>query len=95
MNLDTWNGLAPDQQAAINDVSARTVSDAAAGFYDRASITAAERNAEAGIIKIVLGDEQLDEWKQATRSVVDDWVGDNPGFDARAMYERMLELAAG
>lgn len=95
MNLDTWNSLSPDQQAAIDSVSARTVSDAAAGFYDRASITAAQENAAAGIVKIVLDDDQLEEWKQATRSVVDDWVGNNPGFDARAMYERMLELAAG
>lgn len=95
MNLDTWNSLSPDQQAAIDDVSTRTVSDAAAGFYDRASITAAQQNAEAGIVKIVLDDDQLEEWKQATRRVVDDWVGANPGFDARAMYERMLELAAG
>ncbi|MYB43836.1 MAG: TRAP transporter substrate-binding protein [Acidimicrobiia bacterium] len=95
MNLDTWNSLSADQQAAIDDVSARTVSDAAAGFYDRASITAAQENAAAGIVKIQLDDDQLDEWKQATRSVVDDWVDSNPGFDARALYERMLELAAG
>lgn len=95
MNLDTWNGLSPDQQAAIDDVSARTVSAAAAGFYDRASITAAREHAEAGIVKIPLDDDQLEEWKQATRSVVDDWVGSNPGFDARGMYERMLELTAG
>ena len=95
MNLDTWNGLSPDQQTAIDDVSARTVSDAAARFYDRAGITAARHNSEAGIVKIVLDDEQLEEWKRATASVVDDWVAHNPGFDARAMYERMLELAAG
>lgn len=95
MNLDTWNDLSPDQQAAIDDVSIRTVSDAAAGFYDRASITAAQQHAEAGIVKIRLDDDQLEEWKQAAGSVVDDWVGDNTGFDARAMYERMLELSAG
>ena len=95
MNLDTWNSLSPDQQAAIDDVSIRTVSDAAAGFYDRASITAARQNADAGIVKVRLGDAQLEEWKQATISVVDGWVGDNSAFDARAMYERMLELAAG
>ena len=95
MNLDTWNGLSPDQQAAIDDVSARTVSASAAGFYDRGSITAARQNAEAGIVKIQLDDDQLEGWKQATRSVVDDWIDSNPGFDARGMYERMLELATG
>ena len=95
MNLDTWNSLSPDQQAAIDDVSMRTVSDAAASFYDRAGITAARQNADAGIVKVRLGDAQLEEWKQATISVVDGWVGDNSAFDARAMYERMLELAAG
>ncbi|WP_420612088.1 TRAP transporter substrate-binding protein [Candidatus Spongiisocius sp.] len=95
MNLDTWDSLSPDQQAAIDDVSLRTVSAAAAGLYDRAGITAAQENAEAGIVKVRLDDDQLEEWKQATRSVVDDWVDGNSGFDARAMYERMLELAAG
>lgn len=70
-------------------------SAAAAGYYDRESITAAQEHAEAGIVKIRLDDAQLEEWKQATRSVVDGWVDSNPGFDARAMYERMLELAAG
>ena len=43
----------------------------------------------------MLDDDQLEEWKQATRGVVDDWVDSNPGFDAQAMYQRMLELAAG
>ncbi len=94
MNLDTWNSLSPDQQTAIDELSARTLSDAVAGFYDRAGIPAAQENTEAGIVKIVLDDDQLDEWKQATRSVVDDWVNNN-SFDARSMYERMLELAAG
>ena len=95
MNLDTWSGLSPDQQTAMDDLSARTISEAAAGFYDRAGITAARRNAEAGIVKILLDDDRLEEWKRATRGIVDDWVDNNPGFDARAMYERMLELAAG
>ena len=95
MNLDTWNSLSPDQQAAIDDVSMRTVSDAAAGFYDRASITASQQHADAGIVKVRLGDAQLEDWKQATISVVDGWVGDNSAFDSQAMYERMLELAAG
>ena len=95
MNLDAWNALSQTQQAAVEDLSGKEVSDAAAKFYNRASSTAAERNAEAGIIKIVLDDRQLDQWNEATRSVVDDWVTDNSGdFDANAIYRRMLELAA-
>jgi TRAP-type C4-dicarboxylate transport system substrate-binding protein len=92
MNLDTWDSLSADQQAAIDDVSIRTVSAAAAGYYDRASITAAQQHAEAGIVKTRLDDDRLEEWKRAAGSVVDDWIADNSGFDARAMYERMLEL---
>ena len=54
----------------------------------------AMRNAEAGIVKIQLDDDQLAEWQEATHGVVEDWIADNDGdFDARAMYERMLELA--
>ena len=95
MNLDAWNSLSQDQQAAIEDLSGKRVSDAAAMFFDRESLTAAERNAEAGIIKVLLDDDELDQWKEATTSVVDDWVTANSGeFDAHAMYQRMLDLSA-
>ena len=95
MNLDAWNNLSEDQQAAIEDLSGKKLSNAAAMFFDRGSLTAAERNAEAGIIKVLLDDDQLDQWKEATSSVVDDWVAANSGeFDAHAMYQRMLDLSA-
>ena len=88
MNLDAWNNLSEDQQAAIEDLSGKKLSNAAAMFFDRGSLTAAERNAEAGIIKVLLDDDQLDQWKEATSSVVDDWVAANSGeFDAHAMYQ--------
>ena len=94
MNLDTWNGLSAEHQAAIEELSGRQVSDTVAMFYDTASAAAAVRNAEAGIVKIRLDDNQLAEWQEATHGVVEDWIADNDGdFDARAMYERMLELA--
>ena len=95
MNLDAWNSLSQDQQAAIEDLSGKKVSDAAAMFFDRGSFIAAERNAEAGIIKVLLDDDQLDQWKEATSSVVGDWVTANSGeFDAHSMYQRMLDLSA-
>jgi TRAP-type C4-dicarboxylate transport system substrate-binding protein len=94
MNLDACNGLSPGQQTAIDELSGRQVSDDVAMFYDTASAAAAERNAAAGIVKIRLDDAQLEEWQEATRDVVEDWIADNGGdFEARAMYERMLELA--
>ena len=41
-----------------------------------------------------LGNNQLAEWRAATRSVVEDWVAGNDGdFDTRAMYVRGLKLA--
>lgn len=94
MNLDAWNGLSPGQQAAIEELSGQQLSDAVAIYYDTASAAADARNAAAGIVKIRLDDDQLAEWQEATRSVVDNWIAGNGGdFDARAMYERMLELA--
>ena len=60
-----------------------------------ASSAAAEKNSAAGIVKIQLDDDQLDQWKEAARSVVDDRITNNgSAFDAGAMYQRMLELAA-
>ena len=95
MNLDAWNGLSAVQQADMEELSGKQVSNAVARFYDTASSAAAERNTAAGIVRIQLDDDQLEEWKQATRSVVEDWIADNASdFDARTMYEHMLELAA-
>ena len=95
MNLDAWNILSPDQQAAMEDLSGKEVSEAAAMFYDKGSATAAEKNAAAGITKVLLEDAELERWKEATRGIADEWVTANSGqFDGRAMYLRMLELAA-
>ena len=94
MNLDAWNSLSTDQQAAMEGLSGKKVSEAVAMFYDDWSATAAEENAAAGITKVLLEDSELERWKEATRGIVDDWVTANSGkFDGRAMYLRMLELA--
>ena len=95
MNVDVWNSLSEDQKAAIDEVSGLELSHAAATVYDNADAADAPRIVEAGIAMARLDDAELDRWRQAARSIVDDWVAANAGdFDARAMYERMLELAA-
>lgn len=94
MNLDTWDSLSEEQQAAIDEMSGEKLSQAAARYYDEGSAAAAEVNAAAGIINVQLDDAQLDQWREATSSVVDDWINDNSGaFDSGAIYQRMLELA--
>ncbi len=94
MNLDTWDSLSEEQQAAVEELSGEKLSQAAARYYDEGNATAAEENAAAGITKVQLDDDQLDQWREATSSVVDDWIADNSGaFDSAAMYQRMLELA--
>ena len=53
--------------------------------FDTSSVSsiASERNAEAGITKVVLDDDQFGQWKETTRRVVDDWVfGKSGEFDA-------------
>ena len=95
MNRDAWNRLSADQQAAIDDLSGKKISAAVAMFYDRASATATQTNAAAGVTKVVLEDAELERWKEATSGVVDDWTTANSAeFDAHAMYLRTLELAA-
>ena len=64
-------------------------------YCDTANAVADARYAEAGTVRMWLGNKQLAEWRAATRSVVEDWVAGNDGdFDTRAMYGRMLKLAA-
>jgi len=95
MNLDTWDSLSEEQQAAVEELSGEKLSQAAARYYDEGSAAAAEVNAAAGIINVQLDDAQLDQWRAATSGVVDNWINDNSGaFDSTAMYQRMLELAS-
>ena len=95
MNQDLWDSLSVSQQRAIERLSGREVSLAAAGAYDTASSAVAERFPQAGINKVVLDDAQLAAWREATQSVVDEWIGQHASeFPAREIYDRMLELAA-
>ena len=95
MNLDAWNRLSTEQQAAIENLSGKKVSEAAGMFYDRASTIAAEKNAAAGVTKVLLDDDELERWKEATAGIVDEWVTVNSDeFDAHSMYLRMLEVVA-
>ena len=94
MNLDTWGSLSEEQQAAVEELSGAQLSQAAAKYYDEGNAAAAGENAAAGIIEVQLDDDQLDQWRGATRGVVDDWINDNSGtFDSATIYQRMLELA--
>ena len=96
MNLDSWNSLSEDQRAAIDELSGMELSHAAATFYDGADAAAASGNVESGITSARLDGAELDRWREAAGSVVEDWIAVHAGdFDARAMYERMLDLAAG
>lgn len=95
MNQDLWDSLSASQQRAIERLSGRTVSLAAAGAYDAASQAVDERYPQAGINKVVLDDAELASWREATQSVVDRWIGRHAAdFPAQEMYDRMLELAA-
>ena len=95
MNQDLWDSLSVSQQRAIERLSGREVSLAAAEAYDAASSAVAERYPQAGINKIVLDDAELAAWREATQSVVDSWIGRHASdFPAREIYDRMLELAA-
>ena len=95
MNQGLWDNLSDSQQRAIERLSGRAVSLAAAGAYDAASSAVDERYPQAGINKIVLDEVELAAWREATQSVVDRWIGRHASdLPAREMYDRMLELAA-
>jgi len=71
------------------------VSDAVPMYCDTANAAVDARYTEAGTVRMRLGNNQLAEWRAATCSVVEDLIAGNDGdFDTRAMYGRMLKLAA-
>ncbi len=95
MNQELWDSLSDSQQQAIDRLSGRAVSLAAARAYDAASQAVDERYPQAGIDKVVIGEAELALWRDSAQSVVDRWIGRHAAdFPAREMYKRMLELAA-
>ncbi|MCE2527147.1 MAG: TRAP transporter substrate-binding protein [Actinomycetia bacterium] len=93
MNLDRWNSLSTAQRSAIDKVSGRVLSQRMGSVYDSISESAAEQLAEAGVVKILLSQQELDRWRQAAQGVIEDWIADNAGaFPSREIYLRMLRL---
>ena len=95
MNIDAWNSLSGDQRAAIDELSGLELSHAAATFYDNADAADALRNVESGITTARLDDVELDRWREASRSVVEDWIAVNAGdFDQRRGLRRPRRVRA-
>ena len=50
-----------------------------------------------GGTQVALGepvDDELARWKEATQSVIDEWIASNAGdFPTQELYDRMVELA--
>ncbi len=95
MNLDSWNMLSSDQQTALEELSGRHISIAAAKFQDEPRAENAALIAAAGIVKTRLVGDERNRWREATQEVVEDWITHNVGYlDSRSLYESMVELAA-
>ena len=61
-------------------------------YCDTANAVADARYAEAGTVRMWLGNKQLAEWRAATRSVSEDWVAGADGdFGARPILRTYVE----
>ncbi len=97
MNQGAWDGLSPEQQAAIDEIAGRTLSLKAAAAYDEEYQFVADKLADEGIELTVLEGEELQRFQDAGDAVVEAWIAaaEDRGIPGQEMYDRLTELAAG
>ncbi|WP_238367139.1 TRAP transporter substrate-binding protein [Mesobacterium pallidum] len=74
MNLDTWNSISPEDQAAIDAIAGEAISRTAGTQNRIAEETAMAKLAESGIEPIYLSDDMLARMKDMTAPITADWI---------------------
>jgi TRAP-type transport system periplasmic protein len=94
MNRDSWERLSPDQQTLVDEYAGRPLSIEAAQAYDEARVDARDLIDAEGIEMIELSDDELERWRDAARSVIDEWIEarEQDGVPGAAMVERLREI---
>jgi TRAP-type C4-dicarboxylate transport system substrate-binding protein len=95
VSQDAWDQLSPEQQAAVDEVGRRALSERAMAVYDDEYQLVADKLESEGIELTVLEGEELERWKEAGQAVAQAWIEarEAEGAPGRAMYDRLLELA--
>lgn len=95
INQGAWDGLSPEQQAAIDEIAGRTLSLQAAAAYDDEYQFVADKLADEGIELTVLEGDELERFQDAGDAVVEAWIAarEAEGLPGQEMYDRLTELA--
>ena len=97
MNLDTWNSLDADTQAAIDSVSGHDFSVFAGGTMEDADAPARAIAEELGNNIITVSEADAAKWGDAVNPIIDGWKEDmaNKGIDADALIAQIqADMAA-
>ena len=94
MNKDRWESL-PDDLKAVIDANSGVEFSAFAGKQMQADDGPAHKAAmDMGNNIITLAPEQVEEWRQASQGVIDEWIAemDGKGLDGTGIRSKALEL---
>ncbi|WP_297623192.1 TRAP transporter substrate-binding protein [Nocardioides sp.] len=94
-NQDAWDALTEDQQEAIEGLSGEELSLRAAEAYDSAYAAALDAVDEAGVEVTVLEGDELDKWRAAGETVIEDYIQDRSadGLPAQEIVDFVRDAA--
>ncbi|TCJ12706.1 TRAP transporter substrate-binding protein [Rubrobacter taiwanensis] len=94
MNRQTWEGLAPEDQELIEELTGEELSLRGATSYDAEREEGLRVLEERGIELHEVSEEALAQWHEAGEQVIDGWIEEREaqGLPGREVYEAMLEL---
>lgn len=96
MNLDEWNALSPDIQAAIEEVNERYFEEVAMGLWDKQNEAALKWAVEeTGMEVIDLSEEEAAKWISIITPIQDEFVArmNEKGLDGQDILDTVKELA--
>lgn len=94
MNLQTWESMSDAQREVFEQTAFRRLSNLLAEDMDEVGGQAAAQFEDWGFDVVVLGEEELNAWREATADVPQQWIDSMPDdVPAQEIYDRVLELS--
>lgn len=96
MNLDQWNALSPQVQAAIEGVNEQYFEEVAMGLWDKQNEAALKWSVEeTGMEVINLSEEEATKWINIVMPIQDEFVAkmNEKGLDGQEILDTIKELA--
>lgn len=95
MNKDSWNKISPEDQKLIEEkLLGVPMAEKSGAAFDQQKIEAEKEAKENGTEFITLSDEDLQQFKDASKGVTEKWLSDmkEKGIDGQKIYDRTVEL---